>query len=188
VKTDRYRRVVVKLYSLPYFFRFRIEADSVWIRIWNQSLSVTNTDQIWSEYGLVVDKHFVGSLVDNKVKLACNFFYIQEYTRTPAGARLARKSGTEDSGPGRGKSPAPGSSGRNLRPETKVSGLIPAGVLSQTYAGQQSVHAQANSLGQNLQAIGAVVSALESSSSTNSWSSLYHYKHRMASGCIRFCA
>jgi hypothetical protein len=49
------------------------------IRIWNQSLSVTNTDRIWSEYGSVADKYFVGSLVDNKVKLACNFFYIHKY-------------------------------------------------------------------------------------------------------------
>jgi hypothetical protein len=79
VKTDRYRRVVVKLYALPYFFGFRIGADSVRIQIWNRSLSVMNTDRIWRDYSSVVDKHFVGSLVDNKVKLACNFFYIQEY-------------------------------------------------------------------------------------------------------------
>jgi hypothetical protein len=64
----------VKLYSLPYFFRFGIGADSVRIRIRNRSLSVTNTDRIWSEYGLVADKHFAGSPVDNKVKLACKFF------------------------------------------------------------------------------------------------------------------
>jgi hypothetical protein len=49
------------------------------IRIRNRSLSVTNTDRIWSEYGSVADKHFVGSLVGNKVKLACKFFYIQKY-------------------------------------------------------------------------------------------------------------
>jgi hypothetical protein len=49
------------------------------IRIRNRSLSVTNTDRIWSEYGSVPDKHFVGSLVDNKVKLACKFFYIHKY-------------------------------------------------------------------------------------------------------------
>jgi hypothetical protein len=51
----------------------------VWIRIRNQSLSVTNTDQIWTEYGSVADKNFVGSIVDNKVKLACKFFYIHKY-------------------------------------------------------------------------------------------------------------
>jgi hypothetical protein len=38
-----------------------------------------NTDRIWSEYGSVVDKHFVGSIIDNKVKLARNFFYIHKY-------------------------------------------------------------------------------------------------------------
>jgi hypothetical protein len=69
----------VEPYSLPYFFGFGIGADSVRIRIWNQSLSVTNMDRIWSEYSSVVDKHFVGSLIDNKVKLACNFFYIHKY-------------------------------------------------------------------------------------------------------------
>jgi hypothetical protein len=35
--------------------------------------------QIWTEYGSVADKHFVGSLVDNKVKLACKFFYVHKY-------------------------------------------------------------------------------------------------------------
>jgi hypothetical protein len=61
------------------FFGFGIGADSVRIRIRNQSLSVTNTDRIWSEYGSVADKHFVGSLIDNKVKLACKIFYIHKY-------------------------------------------------------------------------------------------------------------
>jgi hypothetical protein len=51
----------------------------VQIRVGNRSLYVTNTDRIWSEYGSVVDKHFVGSLIDNKVNLACKFFYIHEY-------------------------------------------------------------------------------------------------------------
>jgi hypothetical protein len=69
----------VKPYSFPYFFGFGIEADSVRIQIWNWSLSVTNTDQIWSEYGSVEDKYFVGSLVDIKVKIAHNFFYIHKY-------------------------------------------------------------------------------------------------------------
>jgi hypothetical protein len=46
------------------------------IQIRNRSLSVMNTDRMWSEYGSVADKHFVGSLIDNKVKLACKFFYI----------------------------------------------------------------------------------------------------------------
>jgi hypothetical protein len=69
----------VKSYSLPYFFGFRIGADNVRIRIWNRSLSVMNTDRIWSEYGSVGDKHFIGSPIDNKVKLACNFFYIHKY-------------------------------------------------------------------------------------------------------------
>jgi hypothetical protein len=49
------------------------------IRIQNRSLSEMNTDRIWSEYSSVADKHFVGSLVDNKVKLACKFFYIHKY-------------------------------------------------------------------------------------------------------------
>jgi hypothetical protein len=49
------------------------------IRIRNRSLSVTNTDQIWSKYGSIADKHFVESLIDNKVKLACKFFYIRKY-------------------------------------------------------------------------------------------------------------
>jgi hypothetical protein len=49
------------------------------IRIRNRSLSVKNMDRIWSEYGAVADKLFVGSLVDNKVKLACKFFYIHKY-------------------------------------------------------------------------------------------------------------
>jgi hypothetical protein len=49
------------------------------IRIRNQSLSVMNMDRIWSEYGLAADKHFVGYFVDNKVKLACKFFYIYKY-------------------------------------------------------------------------------------------------------------
>jgi hypothetical protein len=61
------------------FFGFGIEADSVRIQIWNRSLSKTNTDQIWSKYGSVVDKHFFGSLVDNKVKLACKCFYIHKH-------------------------------------------------------------------------------------------------------------
>jgi hypothetical protein len=69
----------VKPYSLSYFFGFGIGADSVRIRIWNRSLSVTNMDRIWSEYGSIADNHFVGSLVDNKVKLACKFFYIHKY-------------------------------------------------------------------------------------------------------------
>jgi hypothetical protein len=49
------------------------------IRIRNRSLSVTNTDRIWSEYGSVADKHFVGSLVNNKEKIAHKFFYIHKY-------------------------------------------------------------------------------------------------------------
>jgi hypothetical protein len=49
------------------------------IQIRNRSISVTNMDRIWSEYGSVADKHFIGSPVDNKVKLACNFFYIYKY-------------------------------------------------------------------------------------------------------------
>jgi hypothetical protein len=57
----------------------RIGADSVQIRIRNRNLSVTNTDRIWSEYGSVADKHFVGSIIDNKVKLAYKFFYIHKY-------------------------------------------------------------------------------------------------------------
>jgi hypothetical protein len=61
------------------FFGFRIGADSVRIRIRNRSLSETNTDRIWSEYGSIADKHFVGSLVYNKVKLACKFLYIHKY-------------------------------------------------------------------------------------------------------------
>jgi hypothetical protein len=61
------------------FFGFGIGADSVRIRIRNQSLSVMNTYRIWSEYGSVADKHFVGSLIDNKVKLACKIFYIHKY-------------------------------------------------------------------------------------------------------------
>jgi hypothetical protein len=52
------------------------------IRIRNRSLPITNTDRIWSEYGSVADKYFVRSLVDNKVKLACKFFYIYEYIFT----------------------------------------------------------------------------------------------------------
>jgi hypothetical protein len=40
---------------------------------------VTNMDRIWSEYGSVEDKHFVGSLIHNKVKLACKFFYMHKY-------------------------------------------------------------------------------------------------------------
>jgi hypothetical protein len=38
-----------------------------------------NTDRIWSEYGLIADKHFVGSIINNKVKFACKFFYIRKY-------------------------------------------------------------------------------------------------------------
>jgi hypothetical protein len=49
------------------------------MRIRNRSLSVMNTDRIWREYGSIADKHFVGSLVDNKVNLACKFFYIRKY-------------------------------------------------------------------------------------------------------------
>jgi hypothetical protein len=56
-----------------------VGADSVRIRIWNRSLSEMNMDQIWSKYGSVVDKHFFGSLVDNKVKLACKCFYIHKH-------------------------------------------------------------------------------------------------------------
>jgi hypothetical protein len=48
----------------------------VQIRIQNRSLSITNTDRIWSEYGSVADKHFVGSLVDNKIKLASTYINI----------------------------------------------------------------------------------------------------------------
>jgi hypothetical protein len=62
-----------------FFFGFRIRADNMQIRIRNRSLSVMNKDRIWSEYGSVADKHFTGSLVDNKVKLACIFFYIRKY-------------------------------------------------------------------------------------------------------------
>jgi hypothetical protein len=52
------------------------------IRIKNRSLSVMNTNRIWSEYGSVVDNFFIGSPFDNKVKLACNFFstYINIYS------------------------------------------------------------------------------------------------------------
>jgi hypothetical protein len=49
------------------------------IRIRNRGLLVTNTDRIWSEYGSVADKHFVKSLIDNKVELACKFFYVRKY-------------------------------------------------------------------------------------------------------------
>jgi hypothetical protein len=49
------------------------------IRIRNRSLSVTNKDRIWSEYGSIADKHFVGSLVNNNIKLAYKFFYIRKY-------------------------------------------------------------------------------------------------------------
>jgi hypothetical protein len=49
------------------------------IQIRNRSLSIKNIDRIWSEYGSVADKYFVGSLVDNKVKLAYKCFYIHKY-------------------------------------------------------------------------------------------------------------
>jgi hypothetical protein len=48
------------------------------IRIRNRILLVTNMDRIWSEYGSIADRYFVGSLVDNKVKLAYNVFYIHK--------------------------------------------------------------------------------------------------------------
>jgi hypothetical protein len=51
----------------------------MWIRIQNRSLPVTNTDRIWSEYVSVADKICIESLIDNKVKLACKFFYICKY-------------------------------------------------------------------------------------------------------------
>jgi hypothetical protein len=51
----------------------------VQIQIRNRSLSVTNTDRIWSEYCSVADKHFVGYLIDNKTKLAYKCFYIRKY-------------------------------------------------------------------------------------------------------------
>jgi hypothetical protein len=49
------------------------------IRIRKRSLSVTNTDRIRGKQGSVADKHFIGFLVDNKVKLACKIFYIRDY-------------------------------------------------------------------------------------------------------------
>jgi hypothetical protein len=49
------------------------------IRIRNQSLLVTNMGRIWREFGSVADKHFDISLIDNKLKLTCKFFYIHEY-------------------------------------------------------------------------------------------------------------
>jgi hypothetical protein len=70
-------QIVVKPYSYPYIFGFGIRSDSVRIRIRNQSLLVTNTDRIRSEYGSVADKYFVESLFEIKigltsgVKLAC---------------------------------------------------------------------------------------------------------------------
>jgi hypothetical protein len=75
VKTERIRTDSSEtVFVTVFFFGFGIGADNVRIRIRNRSLSVTNTDRIWSEYGLVADKHFIGSPVNNKVKLSCNFF------------------------------------------------------------------------------------------------------------------
>jgi hypothetical protein len=75
IQTDSSETIFVTIF----FFEFGMGADSMRIRIWNRSLSVTNTDRIWSEYGSVADKHFVESLIDNKVELACKFFYIHKY-------------------------------------------------------------------------------------------------------------
>jgi hypothetical protein len=62
VKMERIRTGSTEtVFVTIFFFRFGIRADSMRIRIWNQSLSVMNTDRIWSEYGLVADKQFVGS-------------------------------------------------------------------------------------------------------------------------------
>jgi hypothetical protein len=76
IRTDSSETVFITI-----FFGFRNKADSVRIRIQNQILSVTKMDRIWSEYRSVADKHFVGSLVDRKVKLACKFStYINIYS------------------------------------------------------------------------------------------------------------
>jgi hypothetical protein len=61
VKTEQIRMDSSETVFVTYFFGFGIEADSVRIRIRNRSLSITNTDRIWSEYGSVADKQFVGS-------------------------------------------------------------------------------------------------------------------------------
>jgi hypothetical protein len=66
VKTEWIQTDSSETYSLQYFLEFKIEAGSVGIRLRNQSPSVTNMGRIWDKYGSIADKHFVGSLIDNK--------------------------------------------------------------------------------------------------------------------------
>jgi hypothetical protein len=79
VKTERIQTDSSETVFVTIFFGFVIGADSVRIQIRNQSLSVTNTDRIWSEYGSAADKQFVDLPVNNEVKLAYKFFYIHKY-------------------------------------------------------------------------------------------------------------
>jgi hypothetical protein len=79
VKIEQIQTDSSEIVFVTIFFGFGIGAGSVRIRIRNRSLPATNMDRIWSEYGSVADKHFIESLVDNNVKLACKFFYICKY-------------------------------------------------------------------------------------------------------------
>jgi hypothetical protein len=68
VKTERIRTDSSETVFVTIFFRI-------------QNRSGLYTDRIWSEYGSVADKDFVGSLVDNNVKLPFKFStYVNIYS------------------------------------------------------------------------------------------------------------